>query len=93
MKFSKETFQEYVMLTAGTLLIALGVYFFKFPNHFSTGGVSGISIILGELVPSLSAGAFVFIINQALLLHSTLKCFIELADGIDGAHTFKTFPV
>ena len=67
MKFSKETFQEYVMLTAGTLLIALGVYFFKFPNHFSTGGVSGISLILGHSMPS-TPGAILFIINQALLL-------------------------
>ena len=49
-------------------MTALGVYFFKFPNHFSTGGVSGLSIILAHYVPSISAGAFVFIINQALLV-------------------------
>ena len=55
------------MLTMGTLLIAIGVYFFKFPNHFSTGGVSGISIILAHYALNLSAGAFVFIINMALL--------------------------
>ncbi|MEG2251407.1 MAG: YitT family protein, partial [Clostridia bacterium] len=34
----------------------------------STGGVSGISIILGHYTRGLSAGAFVFIINQVLLL-------------------------
>ena len=33
-------FKEYTLLTLGALLIAIGVYFFKFPNHFSTGGVS-----------------------------------------------------
>lgn len=64
----RDTIQDYVMMTAGTVLIALGVYFFKFPNNFSTGGVSGISIILAHYAPNLSAGAFVFIINQALLL-------------------------
>lgn len=64
----RDIIQDYVMMTAGTVLIALGVYFFKFPNHFSTGGVSGISIILARYAPNLSAGAFVFIINQALLL-------------------------
>lgn len=63
-----QTFKDYVMLTTGTLLIALGVYFFKFPNNFSTGGVSGISIVLAHYAPNLSAGAFVFIINMALLL-------------------------
>jgi len=64
----KETLKDYGMLTIGTLLIAIGVYFFKFPNNFSTGGVSGISIILGRYVPNITPGAFVFIINQALLI-------------------------
>lgn len=60
--------QEYALLTLGTLLLSIGVYFFKFPNHFSTGGVSGLSIILGYYVPGLTAGSFVFIINAALLI-------------------------
>ena len=64
----RETLKEYVVLTLGTLLIAFGVYFFKFPNHFSTGGVSGLSIILGRYLSTITPGAFVFIINQALLL-------------------------
>lgn len=64
----RQTVKEYILLTIGTLFIAVGVYFFKFPNHFSTGGVSGISIILGHYVPGLTAGSFVFIINTALLL-------------------------
>ena len=63
-----QTLKDYAMLTLGTLLIALGVYFFKFPNNFSTGGVSGISIVLAHYAPNLSAGAFVFIINMLLLL-------------------------
>ena len=63
-----DTLKDYFLLTIGTLLIALGVYFFKFPNNFSTGGVSGISIILGRYVSAITPGAFVFIINQALLV-------------------------
>ncbi len=54
-------------MTVGTLLVAFGVYFFKFPNHFSTGGVSGISIIVGYLTPGISTATFVTIINVALL--------------------------
>jgi len=60
--------KEYALLTAGSLLIAIGVYFFKFPNHFSTGGVSGISIILNHYLPSMSSGTFMFVINQLLLV-------------------------
>ena len=64
----KQVVMDYALLTLATLIMSVGIYFFKFPNNFSTGGVSGISIILGAVVPNLSAGAFVFIINQALLL-------------------------
>lgn len=64
----KSTLKEYAWLTAATLLMAVGIVFFKFPNHFSTGGVSGLSIILGHYFPKMSPGTFVFIINQALLL-------------------------
>jgi len=46
----------------------VGVYFFKFPNNFSTGGVSGISVILGALLPNISTGELVLCINIALLV-------------------------
>ena len=61
--------ERYILLTFGVLLTAVGVYFFKFPNNFSTGGVSGLSLILGRVFPSpvLTPSAFVFIINMALL--------------------------
>ncbi len=60
--------KEFSFLTLGTLIVAMGVYFFKFPNNFCTGGVSGISVILGAVSPHLSAGSFVLIINLALLV-------------------------
>lgn len=60
--------RDYMLLTCGTLLMSVGVYFFKFPNHFTTGGVSGISIVLGSLIPTLSPGTAMIIINYFLLL-------------------------
>ncbi len=60
--------RSYVIITVGVLIMAVGIYFFKFPNNFSTGGVSGISTILGEVSPVLSKGVFTTIINVALLI-------------------------
>jgi len=60
--------KDFLIITFGTILVAVGVYFFKFPNNFTTGGVSGISLILGSLFKNLSAGSFVLIINMILLL-------------------------
>ncbi|MDD2954838.1 MAG: YitT family protein [Oscillospiraceae bacterium] len=64
----KAKFKEYSLITFATLMVSVGVYFFKFPNHFSTGGVTGISILLAPFIPALSPGALVFIINMGLLL-------------------------
>lgn len=60
--------RDFLLLTGGTVLVSIGLYYFKIPNHFSTGGVSGISIILGALIPGLSTGSINFIINMLLLL-------------------------
>lgn len=60
--------KDYTLLTLGSLLITAGVYFFKFPNHFSTGGVSGLSIILNHYFAGISQATYMFVINQLLLV-------------------------
>ena len=71
--------KEWGLMTLGTLLLASGVYFFKFPNNFSTGGVSGLSVILGHYFPAITPGDFVMVINVALLLIGfAMLCVIAL---------------
>ncbi len=55
-------------LNIGILLMAVGIYFFKAPNNFATGGVSGISIILANVFPVLSQSIYMLIINIFLLI-------------------------
>ena len=57
---------EYVLLTAATIIMVVGIYVFKFPNHFSFGGVTGIAVVLSAVTP-LSAGTINFGLNMALL--------------------------
>ena len=47
----KDFIYEFFMLTLGTALVAVGVYFFKFPNNFSTGGVTGMAVLLSAVLP------------------------------------------
>lgn len=63
------TIERYLLLTAGIVITSIGTYFFKFPNNFSTGGVSGLSLILGRLIPSdiFTPSVFMLIINTLLL--------------------------
>ena len=58
---------EYLVITAATLIMVVGVHFFKFPNNFSFGGVTGVAVVLGA-VWNYSAATYTFIINMALLV-------------------------
>ncbi len=84
MQKARETIKEYLLLIAGTVLMVLGIYFFKFPNHFSTGGVSGMAVILSHYIHGLSNGDFVMIINVFLLILG----YIVLGKEFGGRTTF-----
>ena len=58
---------DYLIMTAGTLIMAAGIYFFKIPNGFSTGGVSGVAIILGKTTP-VSPATWISGLNLILLI-------------------------
>ena len=64
----KQVIQEFLLMTFGTLLVSVGVYFFKFPNNFSMGGVAGLAVLLGELFPQISASTYNSVINVLFLV-------------------------
>lgn len=65
----KDQFRDFLLMTAGIVLVSIGVYFFKFPNNFSMGGVSGLAVILAPLSPFpwLTASAINGIVNILFL--------------------------
>lgn len=64
----KSIVKSYFLITLGTVLTAFGVYFFEFTNNFSTGGVSGISVVLSKLMGNISPAKIAAILNLMLLL-------------------------
>lgn len=65
----KDKIKEYALLTVGTLCVVIGVYFFKFPNNFAIGGVTGLAMIVSNLTGGiLSSATIVTIVNTILLV-------------------------
>lgn len=64
----KQLVKEYLMLSLGTALVAIGNHFFKFPNNFSLGGVTGLAVVLSSLFPAVSSSTFASVINLAFLV-------------------------
>lgn len=60
--------RDFLFINFGLLLVAVGIHFFKVPNHFATGGVSAIAIIVDKFSPNLSVGPLMLIINILFIL-------------------------
>ena len=46
--------KTYAIMTLGAIIEAFAVHFFKIPNNFSAGGVSGLGILIGKLFQGTS---------------------------------------
>ncbi len=58
--------KNFLIITISIFIMAVGVYFFKFPNNFCFGGVTGAAVVFAKITP-LSASAFSFVVNFLLL--------------------------
>lgn len=67
-KTTLSVIRYWMLLCIGNIMVAAGIYFFKAPNGFAFGGVSGISILLAKLLPVLSQATYMTILNVLLLL-------------------------
>ena len=65
----KQTIKEYFLLTLGVFCVIIGVFFFKFPNNFAIGGVTGLAMIVSNaLGGAISSATLVTIVNTILLV-------------------------
>ena len=68
----KFSLKQFLIINAGVIMVAIGIYFFKAPNGFATGGVSGLAIILAKLPFSISfhitQSMYMLCINVLLLI-------------------------
>lgn len=86
----KKIIKEYVMITLAIIIMVVGVYFFKFPNNFAFGGVTGYASIVSK-VTGISSGAFTNIANLILLLIGFI--FIGKSFGLKTIYASLVFTV
>lgn len=62
-----EKLKDYFIITVGTAIIAIAVFFFMMPSQLSIGSISGLAIILANFIP-LPVSAITMIMNVFLLI-------------------------
>lgn len=63
----KSKLKNFSLLTISTLIMAVGIYFFKFANNFTFGGITGVAVLVAKFLP-ISASDFSFVVNILLLI-------------------------
>lgn len=63
----KSKLKNFSLLTISTLIMAVGIYFFKFANNFTFGGITGIAVLVAKFLP-VSSSDFSFVVNILLLI-------------------------
>ncbi len=58
---------EYMLLTVASILIAASTWLFKYPNNFTFGGVTGMSIVVSKII-DVHASTINLVVNIALLI-------------------------
>lgn len=84
MKITKKGLWDFTKITAATILLIIGNYFFKFPNNYVFGGVTGIAVIAGSLF-KFSVGRFNMILNILFLVIGFV--FLGKSFGIKTVYT------
>ncbi len=86
----RELVKEIIILTVAVAIIAAAVFFFLIPSHAAVSSISGLAIVLSNVIP-LTVSEITFILNVVLLIIGFLLCGKEF--GVKTVYTSIMLPV
>lgn len=78
--------KSFLLMSAGTIILAFGVTVFKIPHGFMTGGVTGYAMFIHNFLPMLKTSTWVAILNIVLMILG----FIFLGKSTGGKTVYCT---
>ncbi|MDN5352854.1 MAG: hypothetical protein PWQ12_1775 [Clostridiales bacterium] len=60
--------KQYFWISVGALIVAAGLCFFLIPANLAVGGVTGLSMIVHQVMPQISTGTALIVLNIALFI-------------------------
>ena len=82
--------KEFFMITLGTVIAALGVFFFVIPSNLTIGSITGLAMILTNFIP-LKISVITFALNAVLLVIGFI--FLGKEFGVKTVYTSLIMPV
>ena len=86
----KDALKEFFIITIADIIVGIAVFFFLVPSKLSIGSISGLAIVLSNIVP-LQVSQLTMIMNVALLIVSFLLVGKDF--GIKTVYTSILLPI
>lgn len=64
----KKPVREFILINIGSLLVAIGIYYFLVPNNLAAGGVGGLAIVINNFAPHIPVGLLMLVMNVVLFI-------------------------
>lgn len=87
---NKHNITDFLIITGGTGIVAIAVYFFMIPSHVSVGSATALAMVISNFVP-LPISVITFIINVVLLVLGFLLIGPEF--GVKTVYSTLLLPV
>lgn len=88
--FTKRNIKEFLVITGGTAIVAIAVYFFMLPSHVSVGSATAVAMVMSNFI-ALPVSVLTFLINVVLLILGFLLIGPEF--GIKTVYATLLLPV
>ena len=88
--FSKQNIKDFLIITGGTGIVAVAVYFFMLPSHVSVGSATAFAMVLSNFIP-LPISVITFVMNVILLILGFLLIGPEF--GVKTVYSTLLLPV
>lgn len=88
--FNKRNIIEFAVITFGTGIVAIAVYFFMYPSHVSVGSAAALAMVLSNFIP-LPISVINFLMNVILLILGFLLIGPEF--GVKTVYSTLLLPV
>lgn len=82
--------KEFFIITFATFIVAVAVFFFLIPSHVSVGSISGLAMVLANVIP-LPISVITFVLNGLLLVIGFLLVGPEF--GVKTVYTSLILPL
>lgn len=87
---NKRNIKEFFVITGGTAIVAVAVYFFMLPSHVSVGSATALAMVLSNFIP-LPISVITFLMNVILLILGFLLIGPEF--GVKTVYSTLLLPV